>query len=72
VLHRRPRVLFAAETQTAWLERSAIALLGFGSIVANGSAVPTPWLAQSAESGSHAHFSIALGVMLLLLGAAVA
>ena len=65
-----PRVLFAAErTLLAW-QRSAIALMGFGFVVERFGLflqmmAPQP---EAAQRG----FSLGLGVLLLLLGAAVA
>ena len=66
-----PRVLFAAErTLLAW-QRSAIALMGFGFVVERfGLFLHT--VAHLPEAGSQRGFSLGLGVLLLLLGAAVA
>jgi putative membrane protein len=66
-----PRVLFAAErTLLAW-QRSAIALMGFGFVVERfGLFLQT--VAHLPESGSQRGFSLSLGVLLLVLGAAVA
>ncbi|HEX3912800.1 MAG TPA: DUF202 domain-containing protein [Steroidobacteraceae bacterium] len=66
-----PRVLFAAErTLLAW-QRSAIALMGFGFVVERFGLFLQMALHQS-ESGSQRTFSLAAGVLLLVLGAAVA
>ena len=66
-----PRVLFAAErTLLAW-QRSALALMGFGFVVERfGLFLQT--MARQPLGGSQRGFSLALGVLLLLLGAAVA
>jgi putative membrane protein len=66
-----PRVLFAAErTLLAW-QRSAIALMGFGFVVERfGLFLQT--VAHLPESASQRGASLGLGVLLLLLGAAVA
>ena len=66
-----PRVLFAAErTLLAW-QRSAIALMGFGFVVERfGLFLQT--VAHLPESESQRGASLWLGVLLLMLGAAVA
>jgi inner membrane protein YidH len=66
-----PRVLFAAErTLLAW-QRSSIALMGFGFVVERFGLF-LQLVAHQPESGSQRGFSLGLGVLLLLLGAAVA
>ena len=66
-----PRVLFAAErTLLAW-QRSAIALMGFGFVVERFGLFLQA-VAHLPESGSQRGFSLSLGVLLLVLGAAVA
>jgi putative membrane protein len=66
-----PRVLFAAErTLLAW-QRSAIALMGFGFVVERFGLF-LQMVAHMPPSQSHRGFSLGLGVVLLLLGAAVA
>ena len=66
-----PRVLFAAErTLLAW-QRSAIALMGFGFVVERFGLF-LQMVAHLPESGSQRSVSLSLGVLLLLLGAAVA
>lgn len=66
-----PRVLFAAErTLLAW-QRSAIALMGFGFVVERFGLF-LQMVAHQPVAGSQRGFSLALGVLLLLLGAAVA
>jgi putative membrane protein len=65
-----PRVLFAAErTLLAW-QRSAIALMGFGFVVERFGLF-LQMMAHQAP-GPQRGFSLGLGVVLLLLGAAVA
>jgi len=66
-----PRVLFAAErTLLAW-QRSAIALMGFGFVVERFGLF-LQITAHQPLAGSQRGFSLAIGVLLLLLGAAVA
>jgi putative membrane protein len=66
-----PRVLFAAErTLLAW-QRSAIALMGFGFVVERFGLF-LQMIAHQPLAASQRGFSLGLGVLLLLLGAAVA
>ena len=66
-----PRVLFAAErTLLAW-QRSAIALMGFGFVVERFGLF-LQMMAHQPLSGSQRSFSLGLGVLMLLSGAAVA
>jgi len=66
-----PRVLFAAErTLLAW-QRSAIALMGFGFVVERFGLF-LQMVAHLPESGSQRGVSLRIGILLLLLGAAVA
>jgi putative membrane protein len=66
-----PRVLFAAErTLLAW-QRNAIALMGFGFVVERFDLF-LQMVEHQPLTGSQRSFSLGLGVMLLLLGAAVA
>ena len=66
-----PRVLFAAErTLLAW-QRSAIALMGFGFVVERFGLF-LQMVAHLPEAGSQRGFSLGVGVLLLVLGAAAA
>jgi putative membrane protein len=66
-----PRVLFAAErTLLAW-QRSAIALMGFGFVVERFGLF-LRMVAHLSPSAAQRGFSLGIGVLLLLLGAAVA
>jgi putative membrane protein len=66
-----PRVLFAAErTLLAW-QRSSIALMGFGFVVERFGLF-LQMVAHQPASVSQRGFSLGLGVVLLMLGAAAA
>src|SRR5258708_25822682 len=66
-----PRVLFAAEGSLLAWQRSALALMGFGFVVERFGLF-LQMVARVREWGSEGGVSLALGVLLLLLGAAVA
>ena len=66
-----PRVLFAAErTLLAW-QRSAIALMGFGFVVERFGLF-LEMVMHKPQASAQRSFSLAFGVLLLILGAAVA
>jgi putative membrane protein len=66
-----PRVLFAAErTLLAW-QRSALALMGFGFVVERFGLF-LQMIAHQPSTGPERGFSLGIGVLLLVLGAAVA
>jgi putative membrane protein len=66
-----PRVLFSAErTLLAW-QRSAIALMGFGFVVERFGLF-LQMVAHQSLAGGQRSFSLGIGVLLLVLGAAVA
>ena len=66
-----PRILFAAErTLLAW-QRTAITLMGFGFVVERFGLF-LQMMAHQSLSGSQRSFSLGLGVLMLLSGAAVA
>jgi putative membrane protein len=66
-----PRVLFAAErTLLAW-QRSSVALMGFGFVIERFSLFISV-LQRNTAQPTHHYFSLFMGVLLILLGAAVA
>lgn len=66
-----PRVLFAAErTLLAW-QRSSIALMGFGFVIERFSLFLSV-LRHAPQDSAHHLYSAMVGVLLILLGAAVA
>jgi putative membrane protein len=66
-----PRVLFAAErTLLAW-QRSSIALMGFGFVIERFSLFLSV-LRHAPQEPAHHLFAVTVGVLLILLGAAVA
>ncbi len=66
-----PRVFFAAErTLLAW-QRCTLALMGFGFVIERFSLFLSV-LRQQPESSTHHVFSLVVGIVLILAGAAVA
>jgi putative membrane protein len=66
-----PRVFFAAErTLLAW-QRCSLALMGFGFVIERFSLFLSA-LRREPESSTHHLFSLIIGIVLILVGAAVA